>query len=205
MKNFDELGLKELDEEKIKLNRLNTALTLVEEELVVEELQLMKKNVETKINKLKSKNKEIQELQHTFFSKLYEIGKLKSIKLPEPSEIDLIEVEADFLEKLIKFLNKSGKKAFDYEKLLNFDDIFIKFFKFKQLPNFKIANKNFLKEYDYSNLICKEFINEKEKTKFKFKNRLQEIASPKFNNINFLNPIEYKKIIFKEFGNETIS
>jgi GTP-binding protein EngB required for normal cell division len=85
----------EIDEESRKLTRLNTSITkLAAEDIdseILEPLQLMVKEAQKNVNKLKEISKKLKELQDEFFTEIKFIADSVNIAMPEPSEIDLLQ------------------------------------------------------------------------------------------------------------------
>ncbi len=82
---------KNKDIESIRLSRINTALTLSNEDIVKECLFSLKNETVRNINNLKETEKQLKKLQDDFFTILHNVGSAVGIKLPEPTEIDLIK------------------------------------------------------------------------------------------------------------------
>lgn len=101
-RNFKELFVRcrdfyeeQIDEESRKLTRLNTSITkLLVEDIdseILEPLQLLVKEAQKHVNKLKDISKKLKELQDEFFTEIKFIADVVGIAMPEPSEIDLIQ------------------------------------------------------------------------------------------------------------------
>jgi len=126
----------EEDGEKQRLSRYNKALSLSENKAVSEELSALQRNVQLHIKNLKAKQEKLLQLRHVFFEKLKNIGDLKGIALPEPSELDLIETRVN-IDKIIGAYNKKkGLASGDYE------DLFIQFHE-------AVTNDRFFKGHDF--------------------------------------------------------
>lgn len=84
-----------IEEESRKLARLNTSITkLVGEDIdrdILEPLQLMAKEAQTNVNRLKDIRRKLKELQNEFFTEIKFIADIVGIAMPEPSEIDLLQ------------------------------------------------------------------------------------------------------------------
>lgn len=79
-----------LDDEGKRLNRLNKALTLSENDEVSECITSLVGEIKRSIASLKESMKDLSDLQNDFFAEIKRIGDIVNIKMPEPSEIDLI-------------------------------------------------------------------------------------------------------------------
>jgi len=162
--NLSDYFMAKEDEEKLKLNKLNKALALAENNVVIEELDTLQKNVKLNIKKFKQKQKDLQALQYRFFEKIKKIGDIKGISLPEPSELDLVEKRVNLYRIVKEYLDKNGLKNNDYEKS------FMEFFEVREKINFikksdykktlkklcGIEHTGFLRDFDYNKEILKE-------------------------------------------------
>lgn len=87
-----------INEESRKLTKLNgTITTLSAEDLdydVLEPLQLLIKESQKKIKRLKDIQAKLKELQNEFFTEIKFISDIVGISMPEPSEIDLLQENA---------------------------------------------------------------------------------------------------------------
>lgn len=85
----------EIEEERRRLNRLNTSITkLSSEEIdseVLEPLHQLVKEIQRNVNELIGIHKKLKELQDEFFTEIKFIGDQVGIQMPEPSEIDLLQ------------------------------------------------------------------------------------------------------------------
>ena len=67
--------IKEQDREKLKLNRINRTLSLIEEKEILDELSIIEKGSKEKYKRLKEKEEKARELDNIFFKEIREIGK----------------------------------------------------------------------------------------------------------------------------------
>lgn len=81
----------ELQEEGKRLNRLNTALTLSDDDLINECLSSLAKDISKNQVQLKQIQEKLKQLQDEFFAEIKRISDIVGIEMPEPSEIDLIK------------------------------------------------------------------------------------------------------------------
>lgn len=119
-KNFKVLFVKckdfykdEIEEESRKLTRLNTSITKLSGEdidsEILEPLQAMVKDAQKNVNELKEIGKKLKELQDEFFTEIKFIADVVGIAMPEPSEIDLLQDEAQNpLELIEEYKKKKG-------------------------------------------------------------------------------------------------
>ena len=193
--------LKEEDEEKLKLNRLNRALSLAENDPVVNELTIITDNVKVRLKALKEKREKIENLMNDFFIKLKEIADLKSIPIPNPDELELIDIESDLTKELINYINKNRIRKRDYQNYLNvFLSMKSNFFKKKEYKlYFEIKENNFLELPDYLSQLNNEFQQPVLQKFLKFSDKLKLIKNLKFDRINFLTFPNYLEILLKEF------
>lgn len=78
-------------EENKRLNRLNIALTMSDNETVTECLMSLINEIKRKVTELKDDEKKLKILQDEFFIEIKRISDKVGIEMPEPSEIDLIQ------------------------------------------------------------------------------------------------------------------
>jgi GTPase Era involved in 16S rRNA processing len=98
-----------IEDESRRLNRLNTALTLSENDTVTECLSSLQIEIKKNIKELKSINEKLKKLQNGFFTEIKFISDVVGIKMPEPSEIDLIKDKVkDPLKVVEEFKKKHG-------------------------------------------------------------------------------------------------
>lgn len=81
----------EINEEGKRLNRLNKAVTLSENDVVYECLTSLVSEIQRNIVKLKELKENLAVLLNEFFSEIKIIADKVNISMPEPSEIDLIK------------------------------------------------------------------------------------------------------------------
>lgn len=84
----------EIDVESKRLNRLNKAATLTDDEVVGGCLKSLINEIQNSITNLKEHKDKLKTLQTDFFSEIKCIGDTVNIEMPEPSEIDLIRDKA---------------------------------------------------------------------------------------------------------------
>lgn len=84
-----------IDERSKQLNRLNTSITrLMGEEIedeILEPLQLIVREAQKNVNTLNEIKTNLKKVQDEFFTEIKYIGDRVGIKMPEPSEIDLMQ------------------------------------------------------------------------------------------------------------------
>lgn len=80
----------QIDEEAKRLNRLNKALTLSENNDITECLTSLLGEIKRSKQRLTDHKDTLKKLQDEFFSEMKRIGDIVNIQMPEPSEIDLI-------------------------------------------------------------------------------------------------------------------
>lgn len=78
-------------EENKRLNRLNIALTMSDNETVTECLMSLINEIKRKITELKENENKLKNLQNEFFTEIKNVSDKVGIQMPEPSEIDLIQ------------------------------------------------------------------------------------------------------------------
>lgn len=83
-----------LDAEGKRLNRLNKAVTLSENDIVSDCLNSLIIEIKRSIGVLKDCKESLKTLQDEFFSAIKYVGDQVNIQLPEPSEIDLLREKA---------------------------------------------------------------------------------------------------------------
>jgi len=98
---------KEIVEESRRLNRLNKARTLTDDDIVEECLDSLIVEIKKNIAMLKSINEKLKEIQNEFFTEIKYIGDIVGIQMPEPSEIDLIQ---DKIQNPMQIIEKYKKK-----------------------------------------------------------------------------------------------
>jgi len=105
--------------ERKRLNRLNSALTLSENEELNAYLNSLTEEIKIRIRTYKEKLEKLLELKNTFFTLLKEIGETSGIPLPEPKDIDLIADKIRSPYEVIKeYKQKHSIKDTDYNHLL---------------------------------------------------------------------------------------
>lgn len=84
----------EIESESKRLNRLNKAATLTEEDEVNSCLTSLISEIRRQVNDLKDRKDKLKALQNDFFAEIKRVGDIVNIEMPEPSEIDLIRDKA---------------------------------------------------------------------------------------------------------------
>lgn len=84
----------QIDAESKRLNRLNKAATLTENDEVSDCLHSLISEIKKRISELKDHKERLKALQNEFFAEMKRIGDIVNIEMPEPSEIDLIHDKA---------------------------------------------------------------------------------------------------------------
>ena len=94
------------------LNRLNRILVMAESQDVQADAEELKQQAEDSLLAAKERAAELLGLRHRFFGDLKAIGDAVDIELPEPSEIDLLEIQGtDLLKLLTKQREQEGRSA----------------------------------------------------------------------------------------------
>ncbi|TYT74463.1 dynamin family protein [Desulfobotulus mexicanus] len=96
------------------LNRLNRILAISEESDITEDVKELKTRTIDAHKMLVDEKKTLLELSARFFRELKDVGDLVGIKMPEPSEMDLLEGEGIILlDMLLEIKKERGKKDRD--------------------------------------------------------------------------------------------
>jgi len=102
---------------KLHLNRLNKILTLADSPDIQLDAKELKDSALDELNRLKDITDQLQILRGQFFLQLKTIGDRVGIPLPEPAEIDLIDIHGfDLLGLLRKEREQRGIKSNDYRQ-----------------------------------------------------------------------------------------
>lgn len=112
-----------LEEEKGKLNKLNSSIVLLDKDQqeVEEYLSFMRKDVKSRIKDLKERKEKLQAMRTDFFTILKATGDQVGIPLPEPKDIDLIvENFKDPIIVLQEYKNKNALKTLEYSGRIKF-------------------------------------------------------------------------------------
>lgn len=96
----------ELQEEGKRLNRLNKAITLAEDEEVRKCISSLSKDISKNVTQLKAIMIRLKDLQNDFFTEIKMISDRVGIEMPEPSEIDLLGDKTVNPLKIIKAYKK---------------------------------------------------------------------------------------------------
>lgn len=101
-----------IDNESKRLNRLNTTLTLSDNTTVTECLSSLINEIKRNINELKDISAKLKVLQEEFFTEIKIVSDIVGIRMPEPSEIDLIQDKIQNpLAVIKKYKQKHGIKS----------------------------------------------------------------------------------------------
>ena len=101
----------QIDEEAKRLNRLNKALTLSENNDITECLTSLLGEIKRSKQRLTDHKDTLKKLQDEFFSEMKRIGDIVNIQMPEPSEIDLIRDKITDPKKVLdEYCEKQGIK-----------------------------------------------------------------------------------------------
>ena len=102
---------------KLHLNRLNKILTLADSPDIQQDAKELKDSALDELNRLKEIADKLQILRGQFFIQLKAIGDRVGIPLPEPDEIDLLDIQGfDLLGLLRKEREQRGLKSNDYRQ-----------------------------------------------------------------------------------------
>jgi hypothetical protein len=102
---------------KLHLNRLNKILTLADGPDIQQDAKELKDSALDELNRLKEIADKLQILRGQFFMQLKAIGDRVGIPLPEPSDIDLLDIQGfDLLGLLRKEREQRGLKSNDYRQ-----------------------------------------------------------------------------------------
>lgn len=96
-------------EESHRLNRLKTALTLSNEENIMECLHPLLFDINRNLNDVKEAVDKLKVLQEEFFTEIKHIANLVGIDMPEPSEVDLIKCKHQNVLSVMKCVMKDKK------------------------------------------------------------------------------------------------
>lgn len=101
-----------IDNENKRLNRLNTALTLSDNDTVSECISSLVKEIKRNLSEIKDMKTKLKEIQDEFFGEIKIVSDLVGIEMPEPSEIDLIKDKiVDPLKVIQEYKQKHGIKS----------------------------------------------------------------------------------------------
>lgn len=110
----------QIDEEAKRLNRLNKALTLSENNDITECLTSLLGEIKRSKQRLTDHKDTLKKLQDEFFSEMKRIGDIVNIQMPEPSEIDLIRDKITDPKKVLdEYCEKQGiKRSKDFPMIM---------------------------------------------------------------------------------------
>lgn len=121
----------QISEENRRLNRLNKALTLAEDE-IQDYLTSLVIEIKNRLQLLKSTQKNLKTLQDDFFTELKIVADQIGIRMPEPTEIDLLQDKVQDPRKVLQAYKQKHqiKESYDIESILRttFTDVAPKFF-----------------------------------------------------------------------------
>jgi GTP-binding protein EngB required for normal cell division len=101
-----------IDSENKRLNRLNTALTLSDNDTVSECISSLVKEIKRNLSEIKDMKTKLKEIQDEFFGEIKTVSDIVGIEMPEPSEIDLIKDKiVDPLKVIQEYKQKHGIKS----------------------------------------------------------------------------------------------
>lgn len=101
-----------IDSENKRLNRLNTALTLSDNDTVSECILSLVKEIKRNLSEIKDMKTKLKEIQDEFFGEIKIVSDIVGIEMPEPSEIDLIRDKVvDPLKVIKEYKQKCGIKS----------------------------------------------------------------------------------------------
>ncbi len=112
---------RKLDDEKKRLNKINHAIGLTDDDNrdVVEYLKIIKTEADVKISNLKSLEAELDVLKKTFFTKIKEVGDFVGIPLPEPSAVDeIVDYIVEPLDIVKSYMNDYAIKDSNFKYLI---------------------------------------------------------------------------------------
>ncbi|MDY4078245.1 MAG: dynamin family protein [Clostridium sp.] len=96
-----------IDNENKRLNRLNTALTLSDNNNVTECLCLLINESKRNLESLREIKENLKEIQDEFFTEIKKVADIVGIEMPEPSEIDLLKDKITNPLNVLKELKKN--------------------------------------------------------------------------------------------------
>ncbi len=110
-----------LMEEEKRLHWVNVTLTLTDNAETISNLNFIKNDITILIQSLKQKIRKLKDMQNKFFMELKAIGDEYGIKLPEPSQMEFLDVGKINLRNVLKDYKKNNniKDEGSYHLLLN--------------------------------------------------------------------------------------
>ena len=109
----------QISEENRRLNRLNKALTLAEDE-IQDYLMSLVTEIKMRVQLLKETLKKLKTVQDNFFTELKIVADQIGIRMPEPEEIDLLQDKAQDAHKIVQAYKQKHhiKENYDIEAIL---------------------------------------------------------------------------------------
>jgi hypothetical protein len=104
---------KEIEDERRRLNRLNTSILKLDSDDadVREQLELLVKEIARNLGELNAIREKLVELKNGFFSEMKRIGDQVGIPMPEPSEIDMIDDAPDAMRVVLAYKKAKGIRS----------------------------------------------------------------------------------------------
>lgn len=100
-----------IDDESKRLNRLNTVLTLSDNNTIIDYISSLINEIKRNICELKEVSSKLKGLQDSFFTEIKVAADIVGIQMPEPSEIDLIKDKIQDPLSVVKgYMQKHGIK-----------------------------------------------------------------------------------------------
>lgn len=100
----------------VRMDKINKILTMSEEEQTTEAANVLLVKVTQDLDALRSLSEAYDELNHSFFKQLKQVGDMSGVPLPEPSSLELMDLKpVDLLSMLRKQIEEKGLE----EPLLN--------------------------------------------------------------------------------------
>lgn len=83
---------KRRSEEAKRLNILNKVVALIDDESTSKEADILRRHAQGELTKIESSSKDLSEIEEIFFTLLKQIGDEVNIELPEPHDLDLLDL-----------------------------------------------------------------------------------------------------------------
>lgn len=93
---------KRRSEEAKRLNILNKVVALIDDENTSKEAEILRRHAQGELTKIESSSKDLSELEEAFFTLLKKIGDEVNIELPEPHDLDLLDLRPINLSTLLE-------------------------------------------------------------------------------------------------------